>query len=354
MNISIRKILGHGSIWVAYYAFLVYMSSVWGMRQDYLLRALIWILPQIGLAYLNMEFLAPYFFVRKRYFSYSMIIIACLAAFALIHFYVDPMRPPNSIMMERMEALRAISKNDGLIWRPRPMRVMRFMPAIFSGLFIIVFSTAYKTAEILGKKEKETSELKHEKLQAELRFLKSQINPHFLFNALHNVYALSLLKSDKTPEVVLKLSDMLRYLLYECKADEVTLSKEIDYIRNYISLIRLKDDNKMNISMDFEEEDQKMIAPMLLIPFIENSFKHSKIEDVENGWVSISLKSPKQYLEFKVQNSIPEVGFTKDEVGGIGLENVKRRLALLYPDRHSLIINQNDQKFEVNLYLEIP
>jgi LytS/YehU family sensor histidine kinase len=150
--------------------------------------------------------------------------------------------------------------------------------------------------------------------------------------------------------MILKLSDILRYNLYDGIQDMVPLEKEIRYIENYISFQKLKDEKIININIDFTDVDESiMITPLILIPFIENSFKHSKIEDVSKGWIDIILKSDKEKIVFTVINSIPESDFRKDGSRGIGLENVKRRLELIYPDKHELHISEIENQFSVNL-----
>ena len=203
----------------------------------------------------------------------------------------------------------------------------------------LIGSSLFEIAIYANKQAKESMRLKKEKLEAELKFLKSQINPHFLFNALNNVYALSVIQSKNTPDTILKLSEMLRYMLYDCKVERVPIYREVEYINNYVDLVRLKDSRGLNITTDFESiNPDLMIAPLLFIPFIENAFKHSKIEDIENGWISISLSNEGKTVQFKVSNSVPEAEFTKDITGGIGMQNVQRQLQLLYPDKHKLEI----------------
>ena len=145
---------------------------------------------------------------------------------------------------------------------------------------------------------------------------------------------------------------MLRFMLYDCKKEKVMISREVDYLKNFIALSRLKDEHIKNIATEFNiEKEDLLIEPMLFIPFLENSFKHSKIEDVDNGWINLKMKAEKNKVTFELENSISKNEFTKDEVGGIGLENVKRRLSLLYPNNHELSINKIDDTFSVKLNL---
>lgn len=216
-----------------------------------------------------------------------------------------------------------------------------------------VVSTLIEMTLVINVSEQEAVQLRAEKLETELKFLKSQINPHFLFNSLNNIYSLTILDPNRAGENVLKLSAMLRYLLYECDEEHVLLKQELQYLQNYINLFAQKEEQSLNIKVDFEQVIGELkIAPLLLIPFVENAFKHSFIEDLAQGWVEISLKSDQKTIYFEVKNSIPDFEMAKDEVGGIGLQNIKRQLELLYPNKHQLEIRQTKDVFEISLELE--
>ena len=204
------------------------------------------------------------------------------------------------------------------------------------------------------RKKKAAISIEKDKLDTEMKFLKSQINPHFLFNVLNNIYTLTVIKSDKAPINLMRLSEMLRYMLYDSNDGKVPLQKEIEYLENYISLAFLKDSRGLNITIDLDKSlpDLK-VAPLLLIPFVENAFKHSKIEDLKNGFIDISLKTSHKYLEFSIENSIPNVVFKKDKLGGIGLPNTKQRLDLLYPNKHLLSISDKGNKYSVFLKIDL-
>ena len=215
-------------------------------------------------------------------------------------------------------------------------------------------STLYESSIVVNQSAKEAALLKSEKLEAELKFLKSQINPHFLFNSLNNIYTLTVLNPSMAGKNLLKLSEMLRYLLYECDAEKVALGRELTYLQNYIDLFSLKDEECLNITFDAKDVNKEiMIAPLLLIPFVENAFKHSQIEDLEKGWISISILGDTKQVYFEIKNSLPEIVFSKDEVGGIGLQNVQRQLELLYPNKHQLKIDKENGYFGVYLTIYI-
>ena len=203
--------------------------------------------------------------------------------------------------------------------------------------------------------QKERSEIlsKVELMKSELKFLKTQINPHFLFNALNNIYALSVTDSEKTQEGISTLSLMLRYVLYDCERPEVPLRKELEYITYFIELFKLKSSKGYNISfLEEVEGDAFMVPPMLFIPFIENAFKHSGIEKRGNSFVNISLKAKDNSIEFSVENSLPSQPLVSDSHSGIGLQNVKKRLNILYPQTHQLDIKRADT-FRIRLKMQL-
>lgn len=231
---------------------------------------------------------------------------------------------------------------------------MRYITVSMPFFTAFIGSALVEVAGFADRKVREAALLRSEKLEAELKFLKSQINPHFLFNALNNIYALTVIKSDRAPDNLLKLSGMLRYMLYETKEETVPLEKEIAYLRHFIDLHLLKDSQGLNVQVNFDDARPGLrIAPMLLLPFVENAFKHSKIEDLKNGWIRIDLRTQPDGVELKVENSRPAGGSPKDKVGGIGLRNVRRQLELLYPDQHTLEVREGAQDFSIFLKIKV-
>jgi LytS/YehU family sensor histidine kinase len=193
-------------------------------------------------------------------------------------------------------------------------------------------------------------------MQTELRFLKSQINPHFLFNTLNNLYALTLKKSDKAPEIVLKLSEIMRYMLYECNERRVLLSKEIQYINNYLDLEKLRQPTNAEIIFTTAGPiSEQMVAPLLFVPFLENSFKHGLNHHIQGGgFVRLHLHVAGDELEFHIENSKPE-NLPRQEhprSGGIGLTNVRQRLQILYPEQHTLEVQDEPHRYSVTLFLK--
>jgi LytS/YehU family sensor histidine kinase len=226
-----------------------------------------------------------------------------------------------------------------------------FLIALVYSCFFIFLSTILKFIVDWFRNEKIKSTLENEKLISELAFLKSQINPHFLFNSLNNIYSLAYQKSDKTPEAVLKLSEIMRYMLYESNENTVKLDDEIRYLENYIELqkLRFKDKTYIKFEIDGDTENKK-ITPLVLISFVENAFKHGLATDKENP-ITIVLNVTADKLFFQVINK--KSNLNKDETGGIGLQNVKRRLDLLYKGEYRLHIEDNEAIYNCELYLDL-
>ena len=238
----------------------------------------------------------------------------------------------------------------------------RFDTSLIDLYFVIVGLYSVSILAILIKLLKTWYEQQHasmqllkEKTEAELAMLKGQINPHFLFNTLNNIYSLALKKSDLTAEAIVKLSEMLDYLLYECDADLVALQKEIRLIQNYIYLQKIRYGDRLDIQFKTEHFNDQRIPPMVLLPFIENSFKHGVGKQSKKVWIKIQLIIDDQSIHFSILNSksIQKKADGDATSGGIGLENVKKRLELLYQKNYSLEIEDQSDIFSVKLLIPI-
>jgi two-component system, LytTR family, sensor kinase len=225
---------------------------------------------------------------------------------------------------------------------------------VLTNVSVVVVAFAYRLLLLWFQQEKLRKELENQKLQAELSFLKMQVNPHFLFNALNNIYSLSVMeKSNKTGRSIMKLSDLMRYVLYEKEDAEnrVSLDKEIRHINSYIDLEKLRHPGDVYINFSIEgDTNGKRIVPLLLFPLIENACKHGILTDAQKP-VDINLKVTDHQLNFSIENSINS--YQKDEVGGIGLPNVQKRLDLLYGKKYSLDVSKAADRFVVNLQLPL-
>jgi len=229
-----------------------------------------------------------------------------------------------------------------------------FQTNILINVSIVIFAFTYRLLLGWSRQQKISRELRNEKLQAELSFLKMQVNPHFLFNALNNIYSLAVLEnSRRTGNSILKLSELMRYMLYE-KEDannRVSLDKEIRHLNSYIDLEKLRHQEDIYINFSIEGETQgKTMAPLLLFPLIENACKHGLLNDPEKP-VEIQLKVDDHHLNFSISNFNND--YLKDRAGGIGIPNVQKRLDLLYGTNYSVDINKTDERFYVNLRLPL-
>ncbi|MEM6771160.1 MAG: histidine kinase, partial [Bacteroidota bacterium] len=195
-----------------------------------------------------------------------------------------------------------------------------------------------------------------EKAQAELRLLKAQIHPHFLFNTLNNLYSLTVEKSDQAPEVVERLSEMLDYQLYQCNTPKVAVRKEIELLENYIQLESLRYGKRLRLSFEHSVDDPgAQIAPLILISPVENAFKHGASGNADSPFIEIQLNVTAGMLYFNVRNNKPPIAITDhtEYTEGIGLNNIRKQLRLLYPDQHVLTIEETEQEFHLSLVITL-
>lgn len=235
------------------------------------------------------------------------------------------------------------------ITRGRDLRLKTyFLSNIFYAFLYAVYGIMFYFIRYAQHKELEQKDMVIQNRQSELSFLRSQINPHFLFNSLHNIYSLMYQHAAGAQEAILGLSDLLRYMLYDA-SEQVPLQKEIDYITRYIALQRIRFDHPIHAPLHVTgDTTAQQLPPLLLIPFIENAFKHGDFSGEADG-VAITIHAGPRNIYFHCMNKKGQG--LKDAAGGIGLQNVQRRLALLYPGKHSLKIDETEHSFTVNLEL---
>ncbi len=293
--------------------------------------------------YLNTEIFIPRLLARRHWIWYFLLIIICLILFIQI--------PRLFEQAIRAELPAEIKERLG---RRRRQGGSSF--SIFNGasaVFFLVFtvSTCMKVMQQWLGAEKKRKEIENDKIVSELSFLKMQINPHFLFNTLNNIYSLAVVKSDATAGAVLKLSSIMRYVLTDTKTDWVPLENEIKFIHDFIELQKVRLTEKVKIVFEVNGVvEQKQIAPLLLIPFVENAFKYG-ISAKESSSIVIALTAKNDSIDFVIDNSIVALETDKIENTGIGLKNTQRRLELLYPDQHTLEMKQEGNHFHVHLTL---
>ena len=227
--------------------------------------------------------------------------------------------------------------------------------SLLAGTYFIVFlSAGIKMAQYWVREQQRKQAALKEKVETELKLLKSQIHPHFLFNTLNNIYALALQKSDQAPDAILRLSELLDYLIYHGDNELVPLKKEIEFIEHYMSLEKLRYGDRLKASFHSTGNPGPVrISPLLLLPFIENAFKHGISQSRSQVWINIQLEISSRYINFQVENSKPVTPSKVTAKGGVGLENLKRRLKILYPEKHSLDMQDHEEKYSVHLQLDL-
>ncbi|WNB18868.1 sensor histidine kinase [Marivirga arenosa] len=203
------------------------------------------------------------------------------------------------------------------------------------------------------KHQREALELREQKKSAELNALKNQLNPHFLFNTLNNLYALTLKKSDQAPEVIAKLSEMLDYILYRCNEEYVPLKDELNLLNNYIALEKVRYGKRVSIQFESRVEQRVKIAPLLLITFFENAFKHGVSQEIKQAKIHAMLEADSELIKFSITNTVTSHKAESDERQAIGLTNVQKQLRLIYPEKHKLIVKEHGELFMVELKIEL-
>ena len=294
----------------------------------------------IAFYYLNTYSFIPSLFDKKKFWAYGLLILGLLVVYALMP------RIYHAIMNSFQQA-------------SQPPRQGRARPLVNSGniaifLLVFVFSTGLKVIQQWLNSEQRNKEIATEKLKAEFSFLKAQINPHFLFNTLNNIYALASAQSEQTAPAVMKLSSIMRYVLTEARNDLVPLDKEIQFTSHYIELQKMRLTDKTIIEFEVKGEPfGRQIAPLLLLPFVENAFKYGT-STRERSPIRIMLEINKEWLYFRICNHKHiNTSLKATDNTGIGITNTKRRLDLFYEDRYQLEIEDKASEFSVHLKIPV-
>ncbi len=257
----------------------------------------------------------------------------------------------NIHIAERLSDPEGIRESLGQIIGEFEFTVLGYFDRVYGIAFLFLF---IKMIRDRGVEKQKIEMLKQEKANAELNFLKAQIHPHFLFNTLNNLYALTLEKSDKAPEVVAKLAEMLDYMLYRCQDERVPISQEIMLLEHYIDLEKIRYGDRLSLDFNYSVDNlQTPVAPLILISIVENAFKHGVSNVVGSAMVAISLEVLNGKLDFRVINSKPTVAEDDpmDYRKGIGVQNAQRQLDLLYPNQYAWQVQEHAETYEVNLRL---
>ena len=287
--------------------------------------------------YFNARVLVNKILEKKQYALFAVSAVALIVLMVPVRATVNLMFPPpkSNLPIENME---------------KAFRVV----ALVSNLGMVLFSTLYQVLVNRIAEERRTMAIIHEQDEAQLQFLRAQINPHFLFNTLHNIYSLAVTRSEKTADMVLKLSQLLRFVIYDGQEKQVSLKKEMEQLGHFIDLFQMRSEQPLNIVFEKKGNfEGAAIEPMILIPLVENCFKHCDFESNENAFVKIESSLQNGQLVFKTTNSKNEGDQQKDGTGGVGLANIIKRLELKHPGNFKLEITDKKDTFETECRLPV-
>lgn len=341
LNHPLPRVLQHLVFWVlSFILFLqLFKTGARAEKVDYIYTGLFQasLLPAV---YLNLELLLPKWGKKKKVILYLFVLIIVVIFFSWLNykFFAE-------------WSSKVFPDYFFISYFPLKEIVLIFAAYVFITSLLKLSKSWFWVSEL----EKELLEKEKQKTEAELRALKAQINPHFFFNTLNNIYSMALDKDERLPGTILQLSELMRYFLYESKDNFIPLNKELEVIDNYIALQKIRSGQQLKIETTRSGNiDGQRIAPLLLVTFLENAFKHGAKGDSVDPFIKLDIKVDKNVLLFSVENNkgiIDEIKAT--DQGGLGLENIKRQLELLYPDKYSLVINNRRDRFAIELRLEL-
>lgn len=340
LNIN-NRLYVHLAFWIGYYLYRVYLYI--NIYDNTIYVQFFELFVKVFAVYVNLYVLMPLFLKREKNLFYGISLVGLFILSGYLQLKVV------EIMIE---AKLYVNFNPELLYSSK--KVFNVTSNIVSVVFLVTVAKILKDNYI---NQQINQILLQEKLENELKFLKAQINPHFFFNTLNSLYALALSKSDLAVEVIVKLSNLMSYMLYETNQDEVLIDKELDYLNDYIELEKLRFGDELEVKYHVEGQSETIqIAPMLLIPFVENAFKHSVSGGTEKIQIDIEAIIKEGFFYFHIENTLNIQALAnteKPKLGGIGLKNVRRRLDLLYKDKYSLDTQQHKDYYAVDLMINL-
>ena len=329
-----QRILLHSLFWLTV---LIYFTIGYAQNGNYTLeffRSLAFLPNHIWLAYVFFYFLIPRFVYKNKIFTSIGLGIFFIGLNMYFSYLIN------------YKFLGSGLLNKATYWS--------LGASLLGSLTILGIAVSIKLLRNWYKEKSENMLIKQEKMSAELKILKSQIHPHFLFNTLNNIYSLSLEKSPAAPGVILKLADLLRYMIYDCNEELGSLVKELEMMDHYIELEKMRYGDRLEVSKSYSGEiEGKLIPPLLFLPLLENCFKHGTSRQINQCWISIYLNVENDILQLKLINSKISEENTAPFSGGIGLQNVEKRLQLLYKDRYIIKFLPGEENFTVSLLLHL-
>lgn len=341
MRVASFRPVQHLAFWgLSFYVLLRIFSTDSETRGvDYIYDALFH-LTLVPAVYFNLVVLMPALLSRQRYLWYLAAVGATVVGFSQLNIWFF-----DHLVDFLLPGYYFISYYE---WKD----ILQFFLIYLAATTLLKLSKGWFQ---LSETRSRLAETEREKLDAELEALKSQVNPHFLFNSLNNLYGLALKNDKQTPASILKLSEVMRYMIYEAAGETVALARELDFIENYVNLQRLRSDSRATISLEVEgEPGQLQIAPLLFIPFVENSFKHGIKGETGKSYVHILFRVGAGEVTFSIRNNKGAVDDVEHrQYGGIGLANVKKRLELIYTGNYDLQISDGDNEYAVGLTIRL-
>lgn len=334
-----KKTLIYTAYWILVTGFFLYEKKylLYKANMPYFLACVsVRVILLMVIAYLNLHIFLPKYLIKKRYGAYAASILLSVMAYLVIQSLYD---------------WYLYGYIVGPLYRSNMYESLYYN--FFSTLWYLGLMLSLKLSIDWYSQQLLIQRITVEKLNAEVDFLRTQVNPHFLFNILNNLYALTLKKSEQAPDVVLKLSSMMEYMLYDSNDDKVLLDKELEYLQNYVALERLRFGNEAVITFNIANVPSGLtIAPLLLLPLVENAFKHGLSRQTANGELNIDIAFNEMVLTVKVENTRP-LAPAEPLKGGIGLSNLRKRLALLYRGKHDLQLKDEPSRFSALLIIEL-
>jgi two-component system LytT family sensor kinase len=341
----------HSAFWLSYYLFaaLIFLTIHQIYDPRFYWQLLTMMPPDMLLVYANLYWLVPALLLKRKYIGYIISLLIFISLLSALNIFLH-----RQYGMSGSKIYAAVGDFNS----------RNFAAQVMNSIYLLGLVTAFKFLKDWMAQKQQLQEKEKQQVATELDFLKSQIHPHFFFNTLNNLYSLTLQKSDLAPEVVLKLSDLMSYMLYESSAPLVSLDKEISNLENYIALEKLRFGGRLTLSFDKEglaslpprgqpgPAEPILIPPLILLTFVENSFKHGMNHTIGEGRISISLKILPNDILFSIENPV-EAPASASEKNGIGLKNVIRRLDLLYGAHYHLDLSTKEDTFHVTLKIPL-
>jgi sensor histidine kinase YesM len=338
------RLARHILFWVASWVFQGFIYSFLYVSQPTKLtftisfvESLIYLPQHIFLSYSIIYIALPFYIFRGKYWTgltviAAFIIVAAMLSPLTLYYVIEPFRN----MMQFPQHFKGVFYS--------------FMGGLRGSMTVAGFAVAIKLVKHWYLKKEENEQLEKAKLRAELEVLKGHLHPHFMFNTLNSIYSLALRNSTQTADAILQLSNLMRYMIAESAAPAISLSKEISILRNYMNLEKARIGDRLDQTLVVEGDlEGQEIAPLILLPFLENSFKHGVYPIPDPAWLTVDIRVREGELHFKVVNG--KSGPIQSNVSGTGLQNVRRRLAMLYPGNHELRISEDNDTFVVSLTL---